>query len=586
MVRELKYYVGQTLVTAFILFAVYDLRHSDFRVPLYYSIGGDLNGYMTGFKTLHETGWVHVNPRLGAPGVMDFYDFPAIAYLVVGTVKVLTAVCGGPHFAANLFLLLGFFLSGWSGLFVLRQFGICGAVASAGGLLFAFQPLHFFRSAIHPDLGFYPVIPLGILLCLWLCEEKPLFFVSGAGETAKRSPRRAVAALVILALAASSTIYYAWFMGFFLVVSGMIVWLRRPRLALPGDALLCVLLFLGAVIFQAIPIVVHRMTHEVAPKALQRSPGSSQVFGLAVAELMLPTLGHRVPQLRVVEARQTIGHGLDPKAPGIGQRVLLNEKYYNALGVVGAVGFVILCLVPLAAETPWVARSKPISDLAKLNFAAILLGSGFALLVEIVFPLIRSYNRIAIYISFLSLFAIALIVEKLRPGDDSSFRSRMVFLAVVVTVTAAGLLDEIPGVVTPDHHMAAEAFARDAEYVQKLEDMLEPEAMVFQLPYVPYPEGGTYEPFKPYLHSKTLHWSFGASRGMKNDLWQKSVAGQPLSEMVAELKRAKFAGIHVDFDILKEIGPALRADLDRALGPPALSGNNGQWAFYPLPATP
>ena len=92
-----------------------------------------------------------------------------------------------------------------------------------------------------------------------------------------------------------------------------------------------------------------------------------------------------------------------------------------------------------------------------------------------------------------------------------------------------------------------------------------------------------YDHFRPYLHSKTLRWSFGANRGSKADVWQREVAKKPMSELTMELVRTGFTGLHVDLSSYKDNTASFRADLDRVLGPPTVDGKNGTWLFYRLP---
>lgn len=206
------------------------------------------------------------------------------------------------------------------------------------------------------------------------------------------------------------------------------------------------------------------------------------------------------------------------------------------------------------------------------------------MLIEVIVPQIRAYNRIAIYISFFSLFAVALIAERLRPAFVTHGWSRVLFLAIIVGGTALGLLDQIPGVVRPDYAKEKEAFADEAEYVRKLETIVDRGARIFELPYADYPEGTLgYRHFKLYLHSRHIHVSYGASRGSKSDFWQKEVSAKPLPEMVEALRREGFAGIHVDSSLAPEDREIPAADLERVLGPAVLVGNQGRWAFYRIP---
>jgi phosphoglycerol transferase len=597
MLRELKFYVFSAAVTAAILAWVFDLRHCDPRVPLYDAVGHDSLQSLVWFKTMEETGWVHQNGRLGVPGVMDMYDFPAPRLVLDLITKALIVLGGDAVTAHNLFFFLGFFLSGWSCLFVLRRLGVSSPTALAGGLLFAFLPAHFWRGTWHLTLGFYPAVPLGVMLCLWICAEQPLFFArkpvpaapahSPAGSApAPGGSGRAVAAAAVALLMSAAGIYYAWFMGFFLIVSGLVVWLRRPRWAIPWDAAVCVLILLVGLGLQTIPLARHWRTHERAPEALRRAAGASQWYSLAVAELVLPTVGHRIPQWRIVESRRSVLGGADPRNPRIGHRIGMNERYYNALGVIGSAGFLFLCVAILAPPAPWLESLWPVPDLAKLNIAGVLLGSGFALLFEYFVPQIRAYDRIAIYLAFFSLVATAVVFDRLRLRSGRSPRANMLFLLALTVATTLGLLDQIPGVMTPDHQAQSAAYAEERGYVRAVEGLVGPDALIFELPYCDYPEPSDCpgnELFRPYMHSRRLRFSHGASRGTNADRWHSAVAAKPPATMTAELVRAGFTGLHVDFGLAPDGGAALRAQLDRELGPPDLTAKRGQWQFYRLP---
>ena len=69
-------------------------------------------------------------------------------------------------------------------------------------------------------------------------------------------------------------------------------------------------------------------------------------------------------------------------------------------------------------------------------------------------------------------------------------------------------------------------FRHDAEFVQRIETVMTPGAMIFQLPVVAFPENpkvnrlNDYDLAKGYLHSTRLRWSYGAIKGRENDAWQ------------------------------------------------------------------
>src|ERR1700759_727462 len=76
--------------------------------------------------------------------------------------------------------------------------------------------------------------------------------------------------------------------------------------------------------------------------------------------------------------------------------------------------------------------------------------------------------------------------------------------------------------------------------------------MIFQLPYIKFPEAYTpgtmvgYDLLRGYLHSRTLRWSYGETKGRGTDPWYRATAVLPPGELVRELKTAGFAGIYID----------------------------------------
>ena len=73
--------------------------------------------------------------------------------------------------------------------------------------------------------------------------------------------------------------------------------------------------------------------------------------------------------------------------------------------------------------------------------------------------------------------------------------------------------------------------------------------MVFQLPYVAFPESPPahkmrdYDHLWGYFHSDRLKWSYGAIKGREGDLWQRRAASEPAAEMVETLRGAGFGGV-------------------------------------------
>src|SRR5690606_22977322 len=128
--------------------------------------------------------------------------------------------------------------------------------------------------------------------------------------------------------------------------------------------------------------------------------------GLKLAQLVLPTTGHRLEAFRLLTAK----YNESGSAPG-----LINENITSAVGALGTLGLLVLLYALLRGRLPATAAS-PVRALAEVGGLAFLLGtvgglgSLFALLVS---AQIRGYNRISVFLAFTALAALGLLATSL-----------------------------------------------------------------------------------------------------------------------------------------------------------------------------
>jgi phosphoglycerol transferase len=105
--------------------------------------------------------------------------------------------------------------------------------------------------------------------------------------------------------------------------------------------------------------------------------------------------------------------------------------------------------------------------------------------------------------------------------------------------------------------------------VQKIETEFGNDAMIFQLPIVPFPENPPvvemtdYKHLRGFFHSSTLQWSYGGVKG-RDGAWQNSLPTDP-KLLVAKLRSLGFEAIWIDRNGYEDKGADLIANL-RALG--------------------
>jgi phosphoglycerol transferase len=556
------------------------LWRADLGVPLRYWGDGMFTSVMV--KTILEGGWFLESPRLGLPGTYQLYDFPMADNLHFLLIKLL-ALPGLDYAAAgNLYYLLTFPLTAVSALFVLRRFGVTAAPALVAALLFAFLPYHFFRGTSHLFLAAYYLVPPAVLVALWVYQGPcPLF---GPPDEASRPrlrlfDRRSPAAVLICLLVSSAGVYYAFFACFLLLAAGLAAALDRRRLyPLVAAGLLAGVITAGSVANIA-PCLLYTARHGDNPATHHLDLADQDRFGLRLAELLLPLSDHRSSDFAHLKRKYDRAH-------------VLTESMMATLGVAGAVGFVLL-LLRLFSRRPAGPPDAVADGLAVLNGAAVLLAlaGGLGSLVALVLtPSIRGYNRISVYVGFLALFALALALDRLGRRLSGSARGRWAFAGLCAGLLVLGVLDQTTTrfEFVGRYAEAEREYRHDAEFVGRIEKMLPPGSMVFQLPCVPFPESRPvcgmrdYDHFRGYLHSRTLRWSYGAIKGRLWGEWQARVGARPVERVVPAVVAAGFTGLWVDRFGYPDSGAKAEAALVRLLGARPLRSGNGRWLFFDL----
>jgi phosphoglycerol transferase len=555
------------------------LWKADLRVPFNYD--GDALVVGMWIKAAIEHGLGATNPDLGAPGVLELHDFAQADTLHIVLVKMLSGLTRDWALVCNLYFLLGFPLITGTALAVLRHFRVRFGPALVVSLLYAFLPSRLIKGESHLFLGMFFQVPLGILVVLWVCHPQPPL----VRDRERKPPRRwrlpgldlrrprSIAALALCLVVSLTGFYYAFFTGCLLIAGGIWASIERRTAAnaVAGVALAgIIVLGLGA---QALPSLVYQARHGPNPEVARRDPYESELYGMRIAQLVLPASGHRIAALRRLKARY------DATAP------LGGESSTTSLGAVGALGF--LGLLGVVALRPRRERRRQdlVRPLAVLNLGALLIATlgGFgAVFAYLVTPQIRTYARMNVVVAFLALFAVALVLDRLARRFPRWARP-MLALAL-----GLGMLDQVTPAMVRPYAQTKAAYAAHAQAIHRIQATAPPRAMIFQLPYLGFPEtpGGhwrtDYESLRPYLHARGLRWSYPTMGGRSGDAWTRQVAAQPPARMVETLADAGFQGILIDRRGYAPGDTEVEAALGRLLEAPPLAGADGRYAYFSL----
>jgi len=317
------------------------------------------------------------------------------------------------------------------------------------------------------------------------------------------------------------------------------------------------------------------------PQVGHRSFGEAESYGLKISQLLLPVDHDRI------KAFERIKRAYNKQTP------VNTENNWATLGVIGSIGFLLLIgRIFLRRKQDDEEQDANKDALSHFTLAGVLLATigGFSILFAMsVLPGIRCYNRISVFLGFFALAAFFIFLQgglKKRLLIESNkiiWSLSLFFLAIGIfsqTSTAWGLRKKRP-IMEP-------RYRADKAFIEQIEATLPPHSMIFQLPYMSFPESDpvgyvySYDHFRAPLFSNTLKWSFGAIKGRAVDLWQRKTASYPLVKMIDELISKGFSGIYLNRMGYKDNGAEIEAELSELLQVvPLTKADVSFWDLHP-----
>jgi hypothetical protein len=597
------------LLSTFVAALVLHTGSGSLSLPWNYASEGDAKFYLLLVKSIVAHGGYETSSSLGAPFGLRLYDFPQGGdNLNLLLIRGLGAFSQNPAWVLNVFFMLTFPLTAGSAYAALRYMRVSVGAALVCGVIFALLPYHFYRGESQVLLSAYYGVPLGALLFLRAWDERGLFARRKGSEGPPAGAARRAAAwmsgtslltVVCCLIVGSAGLYYAVF-ALLLLLAGSLVALLGGRgwgVALSG--VLAASLIAATLAVNLAPSLSYRSTHGTNV-SIKRTTIEADQFGLRLTDLVLPVQQHRFGPLSHVNQRYT-------EATSAGYC----EACFENLGAVGSAGFLWLTLVALASIVGVAGAASALGRKSLLNptyrsaalgvalcFVLATIGGIASLIAYFVTHDIRGWNRISLFIAFFSLYAVALLLDaaQRRLGDTGA--GRLGAAALLAGVLVFGVLDETSGFFVPRYAKNAAQWRSDARFVAQIEGRMPKGASIFQLPYVPFPEGygatgtsvsppnpnfgTTYELARGYIHSNDLRFSYGAMKGRPAD-WQGELASKPLYLSLAAAAVDGFQGLWVDpHGYSTTVRPRLAPVLTKLLGVAPLRSPAGDLLFFDL----
>ena len=555
-VKTIGYYTALALVTTVLTVRAVGLLHHSLSIPLAYA--GDALAGGALFKGVMERGWYEFNPDLGAPWGQHYHDFPLADNLHLMAAHVLGYFTAQWPVAYNLYYIATFPLAALAAAWFIRLIGGSRTAAFGVGILYALAPYHFIRNEGHLFLSAYYPVPLAAGLVYLVISGRPLWAARTSSHPLNPiswfTPRT-IWTVLILALMGTASSYYSVFTLIFLFFAALMAFVTRRKWRPVAGAAVAALSLIVVMLANMMPDILYTLGKPPNYSGLTRFPSATEIYSLKLSALLLPVPWERITALSDLRQRYDTTFPLPSESP--------------MLGAVAALGMIFLIVVMFVS--PMLRRIDADAEfgcwsvqrrLAMLIMFGLLVGTVggfstfFALLIS---DNIRGWNRIAIFLSMFALASVALLFDRgiawlRRLAHVHSHRWLPGALATTscLMLVGVGLFDQVPPVQLDQFKADTTEWAHDQTYIDEIQAQVPPNTMIFQLPYVPYPEAGNllkladYDPLRPYLHSTDLRWSYGGVKGRALADWAASASSEPTARMLVEIGAAKFGGLSID----------------------------------------
>lgn len=516
-------------------------------------------------------GWIFNNDRSGFPFGSNFLDYPNSDAGSLLVLKFLGWLTGSYYGAADLYFLLGFPAALISAYLVGRAFDLRRPYALAAAVLFAFAPYHFSRLLMgHVFYTFYFPIPIYFYLGMRVYgASQREFLLSIKGNIG--------VGLGMLALA-SFGVYFAFFGILVIVISAIVGSLANGAKAPLRTGLFLICMIVLGVAAELTPNVLHIMSKGENAEVAQRSPIESEIYGLKIMHLLLPQPNHRITKF--AEFTNSYDRGFP----------LSNTT--SSLGFLGIIGFCILIARLFSSKFVNPEKMQLRIHYVAIIFLSLLLiatvgglSSLFALLIS---PLIRGWDRISIFLFFAAQLGLFLGIQHAKSAGwrwvPKTHWGEITFATALAVV---GFLDQTPSSYQSITRNARINFVTDRNFIGRIEKSMPEGSAIYQLPYMPFPEGapkgtlGSYTLLGGFLNSHSLKWSFGGMKGRDGDAVFRKLSAEPISKQVTIARKMGFSGIYVDLRGYDDHGAKVVASLEQVLGKqPLLTRADGQVVFF------
>ena len=532
----------------------------NFDFSVYHSFQGDGTLLSAMIKSIQEHGIAGIwfNSRIGAPEISALVDFPAMDLLMASMIWIISLFTSSTSAIAYVYLMITFLLDALSMSLLLRKMGINDTTVFVISILFSAAPFHFFRYLSHAVLSNYMSFAITIYLS---------FCILDIFDMAKNKWKICFCCILL-------GFGYGYYYAFGLIVLSMAYVIKFVNLNHKKEIFRKLWIFafvLATILISLIPKIGYGVLYGTNPIVGKRSFVEQETYGLKIIQMLLPPSYSRFSALRELNLEYS------QKAPYV------NENALASLGMIASAGFLLLCVMLIcsfASRKKREGNERLVIDFLSLStLTLILMGSigGFGEIFNyLVTAQIRCYNRSSIYIAGTSLLLLAILLHKAyeKKKQISYMISGIIFLI--------GLVDQVN--IHPNHWQedTKNKQLTYEKFFENVEERLSDGAMVYQLPYLDFPEVSSSYDYKHligYLFTDTLKWSYGGVKGRNEAAGNLNLDNGMSNRFLAEIQAAGFEAVYIDLDGYEDGGSRVMQFYDNIGVEPIVSDDGKLYLF-------
>jgi phosphoglycerol transferase len=567
-IREWVYWLGGALVSYvlanYLIFGLDSLFIPDLSVPIIYRDDGLFHSLM--IQRVIE-GWIYNNERMGYPFGSSLLDYPGSDSANHLLLKILGLASGSFQAAMNLYFILGFPVVFIGSYGAFRYFGLTVTLSLLGGFIFSFQPFHFLRE-VHLFYTLYLQVPVFLMIGYSIYRNRYVNLTTS----------RLIYMFIFILCIVSFGVYYALFGAIILFVAGFSGSLFNKRFTPIKITFVFLVFIIASVVVNVAPTIKNNWSEGVNNELGHNNSISAEIYGLKFIQLIMPRLNHRNKYL------SNISSTYNKNAP------LQNENHTSSLGIIGSIGliFLFIMVVLRISNVRIDTRLSFLSLCVYLLFMLGTIGGLGALLSKLFFPAIRGWNRISIFIGFISIAGILLLMQ-LALNRLITKKRGIVEGLIAITLFCIAIYDQTSDPCLDCYIKAKNDFNQDRKFISTIEKKLDFDAAIYQLPYMQFPESpptnelGDYQLAIGYLHSKELRWSYGGMKGRSGDGFFRALSQESVTKQIEVIKNLGFSGIYIDRRGYPDNGNEIISQISAVLHePPTVKHEGGNIVFYKL----